>query len=349
MLKTDKHLLTQGNQARDKDLITLYKFEEPPLFDHKTIRISRSVKIVTDHDSDHYGTYIIFEIMKNRRNEEIDWEKLWVLESVLDQFCNVKTSYSPSLVKYQDYSIIFHKYALRIQLSFQEDGNPFCDLSIFEKGIMFCNLRKHLLTIIFSIMTLKQKGVLQSKWLKMRNIYVDMDNFGIKIWNYIDIDIDKEFGPIKKSGNMKKNKSKEKDNTNEQMGDLHEDYDLEESTDPERHQFDYQRRFDLFKDKKGCPYMKYFYRLLIDIREEFKDLTHKQLVFPCKEVFNIDKNAFDIFIGEIEEQKPFENNFKIEDLASNEFFKAATLNDILEKDFGTEEFMNDNEALSGEI
>lgn len=88
--------------------------------------------------------------------------------------------------------------------------------------------------------------------------------------------------------------------------------------------------------------MEFFYQLLLEIRNEFKELTYRELVFPCLEVFEIDKNAFDIFINEIEEKRPFsESKFKIEDLYGNQFLLTENLNKILENHFGSEEFMQD--------
>lgn len=194
---------------RDKDLITRYNLISPPLYDYKTVRISRAIKIVKDTNNtneEHFGTFIVYEMMKNRRNEEIDWDKLYVLESILDEHCNSIEGFSPTLVNYIDYSVILHKYALRIQMSFEEEGTPFTSLSIFEKGIMFSNLRKHIKAIIYSITNLKQKGVLVSNWLKLDNVYVDMDNFGIKLWNFIHIQIEKENFKPKLSDVNKKNR-----------------------------------------------------------------------------------------------------------------------------------------------
>jgi hypothetical protein len=149
---------------------------------------------------DHSNCWIIEEKVAHW-GKIIDNEKLFLLSSMLDEFCEEETS--PYLVKYTDYRILRYKKFILVETAFKDEGIQLENLSKFELAIFFKDMRSHFQNMILTLAYLKVRLVSKSDWLIHQNVVFDFDSLSIKFCGYVVVDILKETNKMKKNERRK--------------------------------------------------------------------------------------------------------------------------------------------------
>jgi hypothetical protein len=144
---------------------------------------------------DHSNCWIIEEKVSHW-GKIIDNEKLYLLHSMLNEFCEEEAC--PYLVKYTDYRILRYKKFILVETAFKDEGIQLEDLSKFELAILFKDMRSHFKNMILTLAYLKVRLVSASQWLIHQNIIFNFDTLSIKFFGYVVVDILQETTSQKK-------------------------------------------------------------------------------------------------------------------------------------------------------
>ena len=135
---------------------------------------------------DHSNCWIIEEKVSHW-GKTIDNEKLYLLYSILNEFCEEEAC--PFLVKYSDYRILRYKKFILVETAFKDEGIQLEKLSKFELAILFKDMRSHFKNMILTLAYLKVRLVTASDWLIHQNIIFNFDTLSIKFFGYVVVDI----------------------------------------------------------------------------------------------------------------------------------------------------------------
>lgn len=130
---------------------------------------------------------IVQEFLVDKRSHRLDHQKLFCIESMLDEFSD--EDLCPYLEPYLDYRVIKMNRCVIMELAHRKRGSPLHRLTKFEKAIAFNDIREHIFKMLVTLSFLKARVVINSSWLVAENVCFDLDSFQPRLNNFVVVDL----------------------------------------------------------------------------------------------------------------------------------------------------------------